>query len=98
MSEEEDDDDAAIRRYRQKRLEELKRSSQRPPHDRIFGQVIDITIDEYPSTIDNENTLVSVAVHLYDEVSDCSGYGWICLHGYYSPFQPAEDWMISGVN
>ncbi|CDH52167.1 hypothetical protein RO3G_10266 [Lichtheimia corymbifera JMRC:FSU:9682] len=66
-NEEEDDDDAAIRRYREKRLEELKRSNQRPPHDRVFGQVIDITIDEYPSTIDNENALVSVAVHLYDE-------------------------------
>ncbi|KAI7874743.1 thioredoxin-like protein [Lichtheimia hyalospora FSU 10163] len=63
----EEDDDAAIRRYREKRLEELKRTSQRPPHDCVFGQVIDITVDEYPSTIDNENTLVSVAVHLYDE-------------------------------
>lgn len=76
-NEEEDDDDAAIRRYREKRLEELKRSNQRPPHDRVFGQVIDITIDEYPSTIDNENALVSVAVHLYDEVSYGNLLAWI---------------------
>ncbi|KAI9322277.1 thioredoxin-like protein [Dichotomocladium elegans] len=64
--EEEDDDDAAIRRYREKRLQELKCEGQQKD-ERVFGQVFDIDADDYATAIDMEFRGVSVLVHLYDE-------------------------------
>jgi len=57
-------DEAFLKAYQQKRIEELRKVYQNTPK---FGVLFSLTQAEFVDTIDKENSLVTVMIHLYED-------------------------------
>lgn len=64
--EEEDDESEALRRYRQQRLEQLQRAAQVRTYLPTFGELVDLSIDNFIEVIDGGHSETFVVVHLYE--------------------------------
>ena len=64
--EDDDDEDATLRRYRQQRLEQLQKVAQARTYLPTFGELVDMSIDNYIEVVDGRHSETFVVVHLYE--------------------------------
>lgn len=62
----EEDEGEALRRYRQQRLEQLQRAAHARTYLPTFGELVDLSIDNYIEVVDGGHSETFVVVHLYE--------------------------------